>query len=401
MKVSDVVHKDNCCGCGICTVVCPNTAIIMKEDEYGFLYPHVDAKKCINCGLCCKNCASLNVQKNASASFYAGVNVDKKMLHKSASGGIFSAIASSFLAENGVVCGSTLEIDNGNMNVRHILISEINELYKLQGSKYVQSTLWPIVPEIKEALLKGKKVLFSGTPCQVNGMLTLFKKYHGTQLFTIDLICHGVPNQKIFNAYGSQLQDRYFQLNDYCFRDKKNGWGEIGTAYCIDGQEIKVSPYNDSYYYFFARGEIFRESCYSCPYASSERVGDVTVGDYWGVQTFDADLLKVNGGPFTVETGLSCFSINTEAGRKLIDKYGEKIEYREIDRSHVIKGNSQLNGPVDKSPRRKKILQKFKDKGYEGVEILYKRHVMAVRCKKIVRSAIPSFVINFLKSNKK
>ena len=191
--------KDKCCGCNACEFVCPKDAISMVRDEYGFRYPKIDEDKCISCGLCEKICAFQDKQTKVTKQTYASINLNSEQKGKSSSGGIFAALAEQFIRNGGYVCGSEFKVSNNNANISHCVINSVEDICRLQGSKYVQSNL-DCLSEINELLKKNKKILFSGTPCQVAQIQKLFKKY-SDQLYTIDIICHGVPNQKWFNEY--------------------------------------------------------------------------------------------------------------------------------------------------------------------------------------------------------
>ena len=245
----------------------------------------------------------------------AAVNKDDNLLKNSASGGMFSAIAESFLSDCGYVCGAAMDFEENVADVRHIIIHSVDELYRLQKSKYVQSSTDKVYKELQTLLKNGEKVLFSGTPCQVEAAKSIAKRAGG-KLYTIDIICHGVPSQRFFNDFiACEAEKRKMKINSLDFRDKKHGWGEKGTIVGanIKGDVIESSIATDttSYYYYFFNGEISRECCYHCPYAQKQRVGDVTVGDYWGIEQYNPELLVEHGGTINSRKGVSCLLINT------------------------------------------------------------------------------------------
>lgn len=215
----------DCCGCGACMNACPKDAIIMKSDKYGFIYPHINLQKCIECGLCVKSCRFINSETSAPQKVYAAANQNYNEIMNSASGGVFTAVAREFLKSGGVVFGATLSFDNGHANPHHIQIESVDDLWKLQGSKYVHSEIEFTYSHARIALQAGKKVLFSGTPCQIAGLKSYLKKdYNG--LYTIDLICHGVPSGQFFDDY---IQHKTHHIGatikSFNFRDKHLGWG--------------------------------------------------------------------------------------------------------------------------------------------------------------------------------
>ena len=192
--------KGACSGCGVCVNVCPEGAIVLKEDDLGFYYPHIDKNLCICCGKCIQFCAFGKEKNDVPIRCYAGMNLNAEQRMLSASAGIFSAVATAFLKNDGVVCGAAMNFCSGKARIQHILIDTIDDLPQLQGSKYVQSDVLNCYYDMQAALKSGKKVLFSGTPCQIAGVKSLFKKYEN-QLYTMDIICHGVPSQRFFNDY--------------------------------------------------------------------------------------------------------------------------------------------------------------------------------------------------------
>lgn len=396
------VYNDikNCCGCGACAYVCPKQAIAMVEGESGFMYPSIDQSKCVNCGLCAKSCIYQKKDKGQGkiVGCFAAVNTDNDLLQKSTSGGLFSAIAKEFIVQGGVVCGAAMEFVDGVASVKHILINEVEELSKLQGSKYVHSNMWLCLPTIKEKLAAGKKVLFSGTPCQVSAVKNIFKRYSGTQLFTIDIICHGVPGQKFFNDYLKEKQKgKSSRLVNFEFRNKKWGWGLDGCATYNDGSTERITVEESSYYQFFLNGEIYRENCYLCPYACLNRPGDITIGDYWGVETYDPQIMKENGGAFSKEAGVSCLLVNHETGWRLLENYGKDIYKEEVDLEHILIINKQLREPAIHTQVRDNILSLWKSNGYSAVEGNYQKRLRKIKLKRRIKAIIPTPVKSFIK----
>ncbi|UZQ50363.1 Coenzyme F420 hydrogenase/dehydrogenase, beta subunit C-terminal domain [Clostridium kluyveri] len=371
--------KKECCACGACMNICPNNAILMGRDEYGFLYPQIDYNVCVNCGICKKVCAyqNINGSKLPMATYAGGAKSSSIM--NSASGGIFLAMAISIIEGGGVVFGASFKLVEGILRPIHIGISNEEQIYKLQGSKYVQSDIGFSYRKIKNLLLKGKKVLFSGTPCQVDGLKGYLNKEYDN-LLLIDIICHGVPNAQFFQDYLVLLgKSNYGEIIDFKFREKSKGWGLNGVAECRqkngEYKKFVVSSRLSSFYRLFLDSEIYRDSCYSCKYASCHRAGDVTIGDYWGIKEEHPEFIDKNGGDLTLEKGISCIIVNSEKGYAFLNDISESIFLYPSSYEKVSAHNSQLVFPSHVGKNRNKILELYRKKGYKGVHRYFNRKV--------------------------
>lgn len=373
-------NKVNCCGCGACANICPQRAIKIKEDECGFLYPVIDKKKCVGCKLCKKVCAYQNkTPQNEPIKVFAAVNKNESQLMNSASGGVFSAIAKQILADDGIVFGATLDFEKGHAVPHHVFVEKESELYRLQGSKYVQSAIGDMYILAKQFLDEGRKVLFSGTPCQVAGLYSFLNKEY-QNLVTIDLICHGVPNAKFFDDY-IQMETRKRKgkkVVGYSFRDKKKGWGMNERINIIDIngklKNIYVRARANSYNTLFLDGEIYRENCYECKYATRLRVGDLTIGDYWGIEHEHPELLGKYG--YEEKKGISCILANSNKGLAICKESSDLLQMNESTFSKVSNRNGQLKQPSEKKESREKILQLYSEYGYEKVEGWFRKKYM-------------------------
>ena len=359
-------NNEKCCACGVCSIVCPKKAITLKENNEGFKYPIVDKEKCIECGLCDKVCNYKNPHNfNKTHKAFAVVNKNHDLLLRSSSGGAFSAIAAEVLKTRGIVYGSRLY--QNSLIVKHCRITKLEDLEYILGSKYVQSDISEILPMVKDDVLNGEFVLFSGTPCQIdalNGYLGN-KKYNN--LITIEVICHGVPSAKMFADYISVIEKKKnVRVVDFSFRSKRRSlWKTLRGEVCIEEKGKKkvklLSPILSSYYNMFLRGEIFRDNCYECPYAKKERTGDITLGDYWGIEKNDSIYINI-------ENGVSCLLINTNKAEDFINRL--QVNWYLIDANYtdIAMNNKQLSEPTKRNVNREKIINMYAQSGYEAVE---------------------------------
>ena len=376
--ISLAENKKDCCGCSACYNLCPQKAIEMIEDENGYIYPKINKDKCIECGLCKKRCIYHSNDKNLYEPIktYAAISKDNEIIKKSSSGGIFASVAKRIIKEGGTVYGATLEKENGYFKIKHIRIDKEEDLYKLQGSKYVQSDVSQIYDPIKSDLINRKKVLFSGTPCQVDALRNYLKKEY-ENLLTIDIICHGVPNNKMFNEYIKILEHKEKkEIIDFNFRDKtkKNSLSYSYSYSYYKGGNLKkkIKPsFKSSYYQLFLDSVIYRESCYNCPYATKQRVGDITIGDYWKIEEEHPEFIRKQN--IDTRKGVSCIIVNTNKGQNMMLDLLEDIITLESRFDKIERHNAQLNHPSTIKKERKEILNLYNMKGYEGVNKYYFR----------------------------
>jgi len=370
-------NKEMCCGCGACVSICPKKAIRMTEDEYGFVYPNIDEKCCFQCGLCKSVCAYQNkLDLNYPQKGYIAFHNQESVIMKSASGGVFAALATEVLNEGGVVFGAAYVKENDKICVQHIGIRNVDDLYRLQGSKYVQSQTENVFSEVKEELKNGRMVLFSGTPCQVAALKGLVGNQNN--LITVDVICHGVPSQKLFHIYISYLENKYKgKIEQFNFRDKRKGWENFAISILIRrGKRIikkSIHCRNSSFFEHYLHADIYRESCYSCPYAQEKRISDLTIGDYWGIRQSHPEIMKLDNWISLQERGISCVLVNTEVGFNILKK-SKELNLIDSTIEKIVKQNGQLRFPSNKSSNREIILQSYLQ-DYSAVEQRFKKNM--------------------------
>ena len=368
-------NKNDCSGCESCVHYCPQKAIIMKKDENGFLYPFIDKEKCVNCGMCDKVCAYKNKSElNKVLETYAVINKNSKVLEKSSSGGAFYALAKRIIDDEGSVYGSSLFRENKKLVIKHIRVSH-DELYRIQGSKYVKSSIAETFDAISKDLNDGKKVLFSGTPCQIDSMKRYLKinRIPTSNIYFVDIICHGVPSLDFFRSYISFIEKkRNLKIENFIFRDKTNGWDLKGKAIGYKNRKkVSIDIYNNtsSYYHYFLTGMIYRQNCYTCKYAQKDRAGDITLGDFWGIEKEYPELLIENEGIFDIKKGISCVLVNTTKGKELLTSVRDKLNIEKVDYEKIYKHNKQLTEPSScDMEKRANIFKIYNEKGYLGVD---------------------------------
>ena len=365
----EIKNLQDCCGCAACQNACKLGAISMQEDAAGFIYPAVNGDLCAECGACVKVCAFTKAGEgaNGEVAVYAAACKDGEILKKSSSGGMFSVLAKTVLDDGGAVFGAAWD---DNFSLSHICVTDQNDLAKLRGSKYVQSNIGTAYTRAKVILDSGKKVCFCGTPCQISGLKSYLKKDY-ENLFTIDLVCHGVPSQKMLNDdLKNLLNDKYSAISNISFRDKQYGWGVKGSVE-LGGSKIKYNPSNSPYYFYFLKGEVYRESCYHCRFPKEGRQGDITLGDYWGIR---GELLTKMGDT-NPDLGVSCVLVNTKKGQAWFTSVSSALNYTKTTRAAVEKRNHQLTAPSTPLPEHQTLLGGYVKEGYAAYKNGYKKHL--------------------------
>ncbi len=357
-----ILHKEKskCYGCRACEKVCSQKAITMEPDDEGFLYPVLNESLCINCGLCKKVCPYDNdFSVYEPISVYALQHNSEDILSGSSSGGAFSALADYVTENGGAVCGCVFD---DNFRAVHRVAENTAVIEKMKGSKYVQSDTADSFTEVKVRLEKGQTVLFTGTPCQVDGLKRFLKKDY-ENLVTVDLICHGVPSPLLLSEYIKYTENNKGKITDLKFRDKlRNGWRSEGTVVYKIGEKKKVltiSPFKDSYYnLYYMRNSVSRMCCYFCKYATHKRVGDFTIGDYWNIPDVVPQI--------EYDKGVSVVFANTKKAENILNELKDNVVLYETELSSAVKGNGNLSKPSEMPEARKNIYKKITEKGYEA-----------------------------------
>ena len=321
----EIAKKIDCCGCEACKSICPKKCITMKADTEGFGYPFVNKRECIDCHLCEKICPILNkMERNKVINAVAFQHSNKEIRLESASGGAFSAIAEYVLERNGVVYGA---IFSKTWEIEHTRIESTKNLYKMRGSKYVQSKIGNTYCQCKKDLQENRIVCFSGTPCQIEGLLNyLGDKFEN--LITIDLVCHGVPSPKVWSIYLADVEKKEnATIAGYSFRSKKTGYHDFGTEILLsNGKSIYTHDKGvekDFMHLAFFNELCSRPSCHDCAFKTLERRSDFTLFDLWHMSDFNAK--------YEDDKGTSAVFIHSLKGYNIIRELAQKHTVVEID----------------------------------------------------------------------
>lgn len=342
--MNNMVPVENCTGCSACLFCCPQDAIAMVEDGEGFLYPQIDPLKCNTCGLCAKTCPAQTVstvKSDGVPTVYAGWTNDRELLRQSTSGGVFSEIARNVIKEGGVVFGAAYD---ETMAVRHMAVETWDNLQALRGSKYVQSDVGDTYRQAENHLKAGRRVLYSGTPCQIAGLHVAIKRDH-KNLLTCDLICHGVPSPKVFRMAIDSIEKRKnSKVVGFLFREKSFGWlhPTVRIAFA-DGTFLNENYMDNHFNLGFQKDIYLRPACYQCPIKPGGPVADITLGDFWQLLKFEPSL--INRG------GTSAVIVNTERGSQAIQHCVGRLSLTECSFTFIEK-DSILRKSVKLLPER-------------------------------------------------
>jgi len=347
--------KKNCTGCGACSATCEHLTMLM--DYEGFRYPQV-GNECNLCGRCRKICPMVDsaggvrqhpgaielsdVVNNQYPKVFAAWNNDNAIRKESTSGGVFTLLAEKFIAAGGLVVGAAFDDE---LHLRHCVIDTIADLAALRGSKYIQSETGLVFIQVEAAVKQGRKVLFTGTPCQVAG-LTSYLGCKPQELLTCDLVCHGVPSEKIFRKYIKELEITYgAKAVAVSFRNKKTGWKRYSVKIDFENEAVyEMTMERDNYIRMFISDLCLRPSCYFCPFSAIPRQGDITLADYWGVAAVHP---KIDD-----DQGISLVFLNSTKGQALFNNIAELLTLYQSIPSKAVAANPCAIRPVNQKPGR-------------------------------------------------
>ena len=334
-----------CTGCGACSTVCPKNCISFIKGKMGHLFPKIDVASCIDCKKCERVCPALKTNdKNIPTKAYAAFTKDYNQYISSTSGGASHCLAEIIIRNGGVVYGCSCL---PGVNIEHIRIDNINHLYKIKGSKYVQSKAWSIYKPLKDDIKKGIPVLFLGTPCQCAAVKALFSSYP-ENLLLVDLICHGVPSNSFLTEHIHRKKIDLNSVANISFRCNDKfilevlGYNDRNVLY--SSQPLSSSIIDDGYYGPFFYGYNYRASCYSCQFAQPERCSDITIGDFWGLGRMNPKVNLENH-----DNGVSVILPITAKGHNYVNILHDYMYMDERPVMEAILGNNQLRHPKHKN----------------------------------------------------
>lgn len=361
-KSISCLNKQECTGCRLCGDSCPKHAIAFQEDSEGFFYPVVDDAVCINCGLCVKSCPALHIDKYGRAKeSYAVRAVEDTKREAGSSGGFFGLLAENVLNEGGRVWGAAFD---DNLKLVHRKADNLQELAPLLKSKYIQSDLTGVYAQIKRDIREGVKTLFCGSPCQVNAL----KNYIGKEtdnLITVDFVCHGVPNQRLFDMSIRWYEEKHHtKVEWFQFRYKgKDVKHPQSFALRHEGEsKVRVGlHYQFPYYFGFQKYMTLRPSCYQCKWACGERAGDITLGDYWGIEKFVPQ--------WSAKDGVSMILCNTKKGEALLNLLSteNKIMTHTLSLDNAVECNGCLQGASPMKAEREAFFKHLQEWDFKQV----------------------------------
>jgi len=351
----EIALNEKCSGCHACANTCPKNCIQMTSDDEGFWYPQVDKEKCIDCGLCEKVCPIMHKwepNENSKTTAMAAINLNDEIRLKSSSGGIFTLIAEEIINQGGVVFGACFADDF--RSVHHICVDNIDDLEKLRGSKYVQSKIGDTYKLAKDFLDSGRKVLFTGTPCQIGGLYSYLRKPYDS-LFTQDIICHGVPSPMVWEKYVEEREKKATSTTQRMFfRHKKYGWKTFAVLFEFTNKTAYVKKlHKDPYMRAFLTNSCLRPSCYKCSFKSIQRQADITLADFWGIQNVLPEMDD--------DKGTSLLLVHSNKGEQLIQAIKTDIKYSAVSVDTVPKYNPAVCNSVSIGKYRQQYMQLFKD----------------------------------------
>lgn len=359
------VDKKHCCGCTACYSICPCKAINMEADKEGFLYPHINQDKCIDCKACVNVCmynCKVDYKNKGNSLFYVAKHKSHEVLMNSTSGGAFTAISDAILAMNGVIYGVGFD---GNYKTLHKRAKNAIERDEFRISKYSQSDMNTIYEQVKSDLQNNIPVLFTGTPCQNAGLKAFIKNNKLRQnLYLCDVICHSIPSPLIWSEYIKLLEKEHGdKISAVQFRSKIVKWSRENSnkSFIYFLKNKRETYYTDERFYklFFDKQSIMRPSCENCLFTDVKRVSDITIADYWGIEKYSPEWMD--------SKGVSLIMLNSVKGNELLDKASKDIDFEERESKEAITEQKRLSEPIKFPKDRDEFWNDYNQFGFEYI----------------------------------
>lgn len=373
--------KEYCTGCTACTSACHKSCISMIADKEGFYYPTIDIDKCVDCGMCEKVCPIMSYKEiilkkeSYNPLAYAAYSKNDEIRLNSSSGGVFSELAKEVIRQEGAVFGASY---NKRFEVTHICVEHEKDLVKLRGAKYAQSNLNGVFCEIKKRLDKGQKILFSGTPCQVAGLVSFLKEDY-INLVCVDFVCLSVPSPMAWKEYVKyrSKQDCYGEMPiSINLRSKETGWSRYSYSNSFEYKDAirYTTKSSDSLYMkLFGAGYISRESCENCQFKGYARVSDLTIGDFWGIWDIDPDMDD--------NKGTSVVLVQSEKGAALLKSISDKLTIKKVTLEQASSQNRAMISAIHLHPKRDEALELIRQGHIHECQLWFSNDVVHSRSK--------------------
>ncbi len=374
-----IEDKQICTGCYACLNICPEQCVFMNNDNEGFWYPVVDNERCIDCGLCVKVCPIINrVEYENKPITYACINNREDIRLESSSGGIFTLIAEQIIACGGIVFGARFD---DNFNVIHDYVDTKEGLQKFRGSKYLQSRIGETFKEVEKQLEKGRKVLFSGTPCQIAGLKSFLDKPNDS-LFTVDIICHGVPSPLVWQKYIEYREAiAGSKARRIAFRRKDEGWKLFSISFIFENDKEYIQTYkSDLYMRAFLKDICLRPSCYNCQFKTLNRDSDITLADFWGIQNILPEMDD--------NKGTSLLFVNSKKGLGMFEEIKGNIISKKVDINEAVSYNLAAVRSSRYNPKREDFFREIDKLPFEQLINKYCSNSVLIRIKRKIKLPI-------------
>lgn len=354
------VNKCECIGCGLCEAICVKKCIQMKADDTGFYYPVVNEKECIDCGKCIRQCPCNKKRKfeeNYAKKAYAVQAKNLNIRKQSSSGGVFYLLAKYFIEKGGIVVGASFDSD---FRVRHICIDKIVDINKVSGTKYVQSDVRNIWKKVKAYLEEKRLVLFTGTPCQIGALKAYLGKDY-ENLYTQDVVCHGVPSPMVWEKYLKYLEKKQkSKVENVLFRCKEPTWSRYSLKILFKNGSIYLKDHGiDLYFQAYLKNLSTRLSCEKCKFKGGYCEADITLGDLWGIKRICPD--------FDDEKGTSLVLLHTDNGKNMFQAIRSELKYKDIILEDAIQSNPSIIKNITINPEQNRFLKDIKKRNIAKV----------------------------------